>query len=295
MPSFVSYVIQQRHIQNSISNITIKLFCSKVNFFAGVYFLWSCRFDPAGMYLFKVNDASIRTMCKICFKLKIKTPERCHWCRSGVFIVTLNSFHKFFWGFRSSLWLSKFWLGQSRTWLSRTLAGIFPQGRVIVIQPLNIFAKRLHRRYSTRFWIRLWFKVNLHCKIKCIRLFCICNFHRNFFYFASLFIIGFLPAFVPYKPSVLLFLPHEQHGGLQKNPENVNKIPADPGNDMTTADSCKLLNKGSILVASFLNFRVSQISNTNSKYKVIIFHSVILIPDSTQVQGCGIVCMLIIL
>ena len=232
MSSFVSYVIQQRHIQNPISNITIKLFCSKVNFFAGVYFLWSCRFDPAEMYLFKVNDANIGTMCKICFKLKIKT--------RGVFIVTLNNFHKFFWGFRSSFWTSKFRLGQSRTWLSRTSAGIFPQGRVIVIQPLNIFAKKLHCRYSTRFWIRLWFKVNLHCKIKCIHLFCICNFQMNSFYFALLF-IGFLPVFVPYKPSVLLFLPHEQHGGLKKNPENVNKIPADPGNDMTIADSCKLL------------------------------------------------------
>ena len=39
---------------------------------------------------------------------------------------------------------------------------------------------------------------------------------------------------------------------------------------MTIADSYKLLNikKGSILdVASFLDFRVSQISNTNLKYK----------------------------
>ena len=39
---------------------------------------------------------------------------------------------------------------------------------------------------------------------------------------------------------------------------------------MTIADSYKLLNikKGSILdVASFLDFRVLQISNTNSKYK----------------------------
>ena len=81
---------------------------------------------------------------------------------------------------------------------------------------------------------------------------------------------------------------------------------ADPGNDMTIADSCKLLNikKGSILdVASLLDFRVLQISNINPKYiyKVIVFHSVLIIPDllmlsffldSKQVQGCGIVCML---
>ena len=100
----------------------------------------------------------------------------------------LNGFHKFFWAFRSWLWTSK-------CWLSRTWAGIFPQVRVIINQPLNIFAKKLHRRYSTGFWIRLWFKVNLHRKIKCIRLFCICNFQMNFIYFALLF-IGVPPASV---------------------------------------------------------------------------------------------------
>ena len=45
---------------------------------------------------------------------------------------------------------------------------------------------------------------------------------------------------------------------------------ADPGNDMTIADTYKLLNirKGSSLdVASFLDFRISQISNINPKYK----------------------------
>ena len=47
-------------------------------------------------------------------------------------------------------------------------------------------------------------------------------------------------------------------------------IEADSRSDMTIADSYKLLNikKGSILdIASFLDFRVLQISNANSKYK----------------------------
>ena len=44
----------------------------------------------------------------------------------------------------------------------------------------------------------------------------------NFFYFASLF-IGFPPASVPYKNLVLLFSPHEQFEGPEKNPESVNK------------------------------------------------------------------------
>ena len=74
---------------------------------------------------------------------------------------------------------------------------------------------------------------------------------------------------IGYKPLVLLFSPHEQYGGLEKNPES-EQMGADPGNDMTIADTYKLLNirKGSSLdVASFLDFRISQISNINPKYK----------------------------
>ena len=37
--------------------------------------------------MFKVNNKNPRTRCKICSKLIIKTPERCHWHRSGVVIV----------------------------------------------------------------------------------------------------------------------------------------------------------------------------------------------------------------
>ena len=31
---------------------------------------------PAGIYLLKVNNRNTRTMCEICSKLTIKTPER---------------------------------------------------------------------------------------------------------------------------------------------------------------------------------------------------------------------------
>ena len=37
--------------------------------------------------MFKVNNRNTRTRCEICSKLAIKTPERCHWGRSGDFIV----------------------------------------------------------------------------------------------------------------------------------------------------------------------------------------------------------------
>ena len=44
----------------------------------------------AGIYLFKVKNRNTEAMCEICPKLTIKTPERCHWRRSGVFIVNFK-------------------------------------------------------------------------------------------------------------------------------------------------------------------------------------------------------------
>ena len=42
---------------------------------------------PVGNYLFKVNNRNTRTSYEIFSKLTIKTPERCQWRRSGIFIV----------------------------------------------------------------------------------------------------------------------------------------------------------------------------------------------------------------
>ena len=36
-------------------------------------------YNPAGIYLFKVNNRNTRTRCEICSKLTIKTPERRQW------------------------------------------------------------------------------------------------------------------------------------------------------------------------------------------------------------------------
>ena len=41
-------------------------------------------------YLLKVNNRNTRTRCQIHSKLTIKTPERCQWRRSGVFIVNFK-------------------------------------------------------------------------------------------------------------------------------------------------------------------------------------------------------------
>ena len=49
-----------------------------------------CMKYTACIYLFKGSDVSTRTLCEICSHLRIKTPERRHWRRSGVFIVNFE-------------------------------------------------------------------------------------------------------------------------------------------------------------------------------------------------------------
>ena len=68
-------------------------------------YLWACsvtesvtgttRTISIGIYLHKVNNRNNRTRCEVCSKLIIKTPERRHWRRSGVFIVNFEhiSYH----------------------------------------------------------------------------------------------------------------------------------------------------------------------------------------------------------
>ena len=43
-----------------------------------VYVKSSVSFNPAGNYMFKVNNRNTRTRCETCSKLTIKTPERRH-------------------------------------------------------------------------------------------------------------------------------------------------------------------------------------------------------------------------
>ena len=45
---------------------------------------------PPGNCKFKVNNKNTNIRCEICSKLTIKTPERCHWSHSGVFIVNFE-------------------------------------------------------------------------------------------------------------------------------------------------------------------------------------------------------------
>ena len=50
----------------------------------------------ASNYLFKVNTRNTRKEKEICSKLTIKTPEKCQWRRSHVFIVVFEHISHFF-------------------------------------------------------------------------------------------------------------------------------------------------------------------------------------------------------
>ena len=69
------------------SRIPSKHFCGTIEEFI-TFFEGSS--NPAGTYLFKVNNGNKRTFREICSKIKIKTSERRHWRRSGVFIVNFE-------------------------------------------------------------------------------------------------------------------------------------------------------------------------------------------------------------
>ena len=65
---------------------------------------------------------------EICSKLTITIPERGHWRRSGVFIVTFPHISTFFWCFYSWLWTSKCWLEWlSCLWDIQETSGEYPE------------------------------------------------------------------------------------------------------------------------------------------------------------------------
>ena len=46
--------------------------------------------------IFDCLKSTIETLEKVCSKLTVKTPERRHWRRSGIFIVNFNHISHFF-------------------------------------------------------------------------------------------------------------------------------------------------------------------------------------------------------
>ena len=66
-----------------------------IKIFANVKIYKDIDIDPAGNYIFNVNNRNTRTRCEICSKLTIETPERRHWRRFGVFIVNFEHISHF--------------------------------------------------------------------------------------------------------------------------------------------------------------------------------------------------------
>ena len=58
---------------------------------------WTESYTPASIYLLKVNNRNTRTMCEICLKLTIKTPEGCQvsfwWNRNNKNTLPSNFFY----------------------------------------------------------------------------------------------------------------------------------------------------------------------------------------------------------
>ena len=63
------------------------------------------------IYLFKMNNRNTKKRCEICSTLTMKTPERRHWPRSGVFIVNFEHILHLFLMFLLLIWTSKCLLG----------------------------------------------------------------------------------------------------------------------------------------------------------------------------------------
>ena len=71
------------------ANICFNHVKNSKNWRCKIFQYWPLKHCPANIYLFKVNNRDTRTKCEIFSKLTVKTPERRHWHRSGVFISQL--------------------------------------------------------------------------------------------------------------------------------------------------------------------------------------------------------------
>ena len=85
-----------RQLQMMVSSLTLRdytLYCNVENTNFTLYqniSRYIINQVPVGNYIFKVNNKNTRARCEICSKFPIKTPERRHWRRFGVFIVNFE-------------------------------------------------------------------------------------------------------------------------------------------------------------------------------------------------------------
>ena len=81
---YISAVPKSRADQTSILSVSRVKTVDKINIIKTkcqkIYGKWLVRSsNPAGNYMFKVNNRNTRTRCEICSKLTIKIPERRQW------------------------------------------------------------------------------------------------------------------------------------------------------------------------------------------------------------------------
>ena len=93
--STVSY--DNKMVVNIMSSGLIQRFCLPVMQLIQLSF-WFLTTKSIIHFVAKLlrNNRNTRTRCEICSKLKIKTPERRQWRRSGVFIVTFEHISRLF-------------------------------------------------------------------------------------------------------------------------------------------------------------------------------------------------------
>ena len=79
------------HFCNATCNLLTKFHLGKsIALFFSIVDMVPPGHRPASNYMFKVNNRNTRLRYEICSKLTIKTLERRHWRRAGVFIINLE-------------------------------------------------------------------------------------------------------------------------------------------------------------------------------------------------------------
>ena len=81
-----SYMGEIKCYQDEVEFIVRKIKFSLYQFYLDILLFT----NPAGNYMFKVNNRNTTARCEICSKLTKKTPERRQWRHSRVFIVNFE-------------------------------------------------------------------------------------------------------------------------------------------------------------------------------------------------------------
>ena len=84
------FIANIEHMHHDSRDINIMFFCLIFNIYLLAVNDSTIHLNPSQQSLFKVNNRNTRTMCEICPKLTVNTPERRQWRSSCVFIVNFE-------------------------------------------------------------------------------------------------------------------------------------------------------------------------------------------------------------